>query len=53
MSTSTMTLSPQPISIHPVSMPTSDVDFGTVIENVDLENLTGKSISRDPCSSRG
>ena len=39
---STMTLSPQTISINPISVPSSDVDFGTVIENVDLENLTGK-----------
>ena len=39
MPTSTMTLS---LSIHPISIPSSDVDFGAVIENVDLENLTGK-----------
>ena len=42
MSTSTMTLNPQPISVKPISVPSSDVDFGAVIDNVDLENLTGK-----------
>ena len=42
MSTSTMTMSPQSITIQPISVPSSDVDFGAVIENVDLENLSGK-----------
>ena len=34
--------SPQPISIKPISVPSSGVDFGAIIENVDLENLTGR-----------
>ena len=37
-----MTLNPAPLSIQSVSVPSSDVDFGAVIENVDLENMTGK-----------
>ena len=41
MPSATMTLGPQPISIQPISVPSSDVDFGAIIENVDLENLTG------------
>ena len=42
MPSSNMTLSPEPISIEPISVPSSDVDFGAVIANVDLENLTGE-----------
>ena len=33
---------PRPISVNAVSVPSSDVDLGAAIENVDVEHLTGK-----------
>lgn len=30
------------LSIKPVSASASDVDFGAVVDNVDVEHLTGK-----------
>jgi len=30
------------LSVTPVSIPSSDVDFGTVIDNVNVETLSGR-----------
>ena len=38
-----MTVTRNPISVHPLSVPaSSEVDFGAEINNVDVENMTGK-----------
>ena len=38
----TMTVTSPPMTIEPLSLPGSDVDFGAKIANIDIENLSGK-----------
>lgn len=37
-----MTVTTPAISARPISVPSSDVDFGALIENIDIENLSGE-----------
>lgn len=40
---STMTVASRPMSIEAISIPSSDINFGAKVENLDVEHLSGKS----------
>ena len=38
-----MTVATRSMTIEPISIPSSDINFGAKIENLDVEHLNGKS----------
>ena len=40
----TMTMTSPSVVIEPIDVPQSDVDFGAIIKNIDIDGLSGKWI---------